>query len=205
MADFMDFLTKYIFLVAAVALHVIIIENTIFTCALGTSTALFIIRKKRGVLVFGAILTFMTLFSSFIVIIINALFPYLSDYNIYSPFIFVFIISVAYLLVLLGLRFVPQKIKSRIIPMVHMSAFNCAVLGALLIGATRDMNPVEFIGLGLGMGIGFTLATFLISVSHDYLYSENIPKAFRGYPVTLVYIGILSLAFYGFIASELQF
>ena len=39
--------------------------------------------------------------------------------------------------------------------------------------------------------------------SKSYLFSSNneataIPKAFRGLPITLVYIGVLALAIYGF-------
>ena len=42
------------------ALVMIFVENMIFTRALGTSTALVIIRKKNNLLVFGLILTLIT-------------------------------------------------------------------------------------------------------------------------------------------------
>jgi len=58
---------------------------------------------------------------------------------------------------------------------------------------------------GLGAGIGFTLATFFISVAYDYLYSAAIPRAFRGFPILLIYIGLLSLAFYGLVGHQLQY
>ena len=68
-----------------------------------------------------------------------------------------------------------------------------------------DFTLASFLGFGLGTGIGFSLATFFISIAYDYLHSEAIPKAFRGFPILLIYIGMLSLAFYGMIGHELPF
>ncbi|MCI8501587.1 MAG: hypothetical protein HFJ85_05045, partial [Oscillospiraceae bacterium] len=97
------------------------------------------------------------------------------------------------------------RIKDEVKPMVHISAFNCVVLGTLLLVAGEQMTFSSSIGFGLGVGVGFTLATFFISVAYDYLYSAAIPKAFRGFPVLLIYIGLLSLAFYGLVGHQLPF
>jgi electron transport complex protein RnfA len=35
-----------------------------------------------------------------------------------------------------------------------------------------------------------------MNVARDKLDSEKIPKVFRGYPIMLIYIGVVSLAFY---------
>ena len=89
--------------------------------------------------------------------------------------------------------------------MIHMSAFNCTVLGALLLSTNEMRSAAGMIGFGLGSGIGFTMAAYLISIAFDKLNSEKIPKAFRGFPIAMIYIGILSLAFYGLVGHELPF
>ena len=47
-------------------------------------------------------------------------------------------------------------------------------------------------------GLGYLLAVLLVTEARHRLRSRAIPSAFRGLPVTLVYIGVLALAIYGF-------
>ena len=42
------------------------------------------------------------------------------------------------------------------------------------------------------------LAVLLVTEARHRLRSKAIPEAFRGLPITLVYIGVLALAIYGF-------
>ena len=42
------------------------------------------------------------------------------------------------------------------------------------------------------------LAVMLVTEADRRLRSEAIPEAFRGLPITLIYIGVLALAIYGF-------
>lgn len=86
--------------------------------------------------------------------------------------------------------------------MIHLSAFNGAVFGALFLSSSYDLGGR--VAFGLGTGIGFILASYLIAIGHDRLNSQQIPPAFRGFPITLIYVGILSLAFYGLIGHELS-
>ena len=74
----------------------------------------------------------------------------------------------------------------RILP---LAAVNSGVLGTVL---------VESMGFGLGSGLGYLLAVMLVTEADRRLRSEAIPEAFRGLPITLIYIGVLALAIYGF-------
>ena len=47
-------------------------------------------------------------------------------------------------------------------------------------------------------GLGYLLAVMLVTEAQNRLRSRAIPEAFRGLPVTLIYIGVLALAIYGF-------
>ena len=42
------------------------------------------------------------------------------------------------------------------------------------------------------------LAVLLVTEARHRLRSKAIPETFRGLPITLVYIGVLALAIYGF-------
>lgn len=192
---------------AACALIAIFLENTIFTRALGTSSILLMLRKKFNILLFGLIMTVITLISSIIVALLKPYMDRVPQYSYLLPVTYVLVIGVVYIFTLIFCAKFLRKKMQQVRPLIHMSAFNCAVLGALLLSTNGSIVKVSsaagIIGFGLGSGIGFTLAAYLIAISYDKLNSEQIPKAFRGFPITMIYIGILSLAFYGLVGHQL--
>ena len=63
---------------------------------------------------------------------------------------------------------------------------------------TQSFTLEQSMGFGLGSGLGYLLAVMLVTEADRRLRSEAIPEAFRGLPITLIYIGVLALAIYGF-------
>ena len=57
---------------------------------------------------------------------------------------------------------------------------------------SREMKLKKGIGI-----VVLVLAVLLVTEARHRLRSKAIPKAFRGLPITLVYIGVLALAIYG--------
>lgn len=205
MQAFLSFVSE----MATCTLIAMFLENTIFTRALGTSSILLMLRKKFNLFLFGLILTAITLLSSICTALLYPQIDTLENKFYLMPLLYVLIIGVIYILTLIFCAKFLKKQMPKIRPLIHMSAFNCAVLGALLLSTTGNVAQIKtaagVIGFGLGSGLGFTLAAYLISLSYDRLNSDKIPKAFRGFPITMIYIGILSLAFYGLIGHELPF
>jgi len=187
------------------SLVAVFLENIIFSRALGSSTVLYIIRNKMNYFVFSFVLTIIMLFSSLSVYGLTSLLGRMRitiGYS-YTPIVYITVIAVVYIAtVLIVRRFFPKWAES-VLSMIHLSALNCSVLGAILISAGSDMDFAGHIGFGIGMGIGFLMAVLLLAVAHKHLNSEFIPKSFRGFPITLIYIGIISMAFYGLIGQQL--
>lgn len=187
------------------SLLAIFFENVIFTRAIGTSTSLFIVRKKINLFRFGTILVAMTTLSSFLTWLVYPLIK-TSPYKYYiTPILYVLIIGFVYIMILLFCNKFLYHHKKEINRIIHITAFNCAVLGLLLLSSNFNFSLAGFIGFGIGGGIGFCFATYLISISYKKLNSKDVPTSFRGFPLTLIYIGILSLAFYGLIGHQLPF
>ena len=57
----------------------------------------------------------------------------------------------------------------------------------------------------VGTGVGVTLALVLLDVANQNIAMSRVPRIFRGLPRLLLYIGILSLAFYGLIGHPITF
>ena len=83
----------------------------------------------------------------------------------------------------------------RILP---LAAVNSGVLGTVMVERTQSFTLEQSMGFGLGSGLGYLLAVMLVTEADRRLRSEAIPEAFRGLPITLIYIGVLALAIYGF-------
>ena len=194
------------------ALIVVFIQNTILSRGLGTSASLYVIRKNsdhkshRSILMFGIVLSILSTLAAGCAYF---LFPYAKNrgYERYMPLIFIACIAVIYVLAVVIIIIFFRKSQKRLISMIHLSAFNAVVLGGMFLinteGLTGPMGSLaKSIGFGLGLGLGFTIATLMILQGYRHLNSQHIPRAFRGFPVTLIYIGILSMAFYGAIGGR---
>ena len=192
---------KEMFTYAVIAIY---LENTIFSRAIGTSTALFSVRKQYNVFLFGTIMTLIITASSVITYFVQPLIKDLSYSYYITPAVYVAIIGLVYVVALLFTSNVIQKRRQEILSIIHVSAFNCAVLGALLLASNMTgITFAGFLGFGIGTGLGFTLATFFVRLAYKQLSSEEVPPSCRGFPITLIYIGIVSLAVDGLSGHEL--
>ena len=87
---------------------------------------------------------------------------------------------------------------SQLLRIVPMAGLNTCVLGTVLVERTQSFTLEQSLGFGFGSGVGYLLAVLLVTEARTRLRSPAIPRAFRGLPITLVYIGVLALAIYGF-------
>lgn len=187
-------------------MFMVFFENIVFSRALGSSTAIFIVRRKYDIALFGLIMTTIIVISMFCSYFVNPLIWLSSDSYYIEPVAYVLIIGLVYISALVGCNHFLDKKRKEILEMIHLSSFNCAVLGAMLLASNvAELSLGGYIGFGIGIGVGFTFVTYLLSLAYEQLNSDTIPRAFRGLPITLIYIGIISLAVYGLIGHELPF
>lgn len=185
----------------------ILFENIVFSRALGSSTAVFLVKRKYNMFYFGLIMTTIIVISMFISFFINPIIRANTSYSYYiEPVVCVLIIGAVYITTLIGCNHFLEKRRKEILEMIHLSSFNCAVLGSLLLAPNiAELSLGGYIGIGIGVGFGFTFVVYLLSLAYEQLNSVDIPPAYRGLPITLIYIGIISLAVYGLIGHELPF
>lgn len=197
----MEVLAKII----AVAMVSVFVQNAIFDRAFGSNVAIYASRKNGTVIGFTLGITAMTTIASVISFFVDqALLP--TEFGwLFMPLIYAGIISVLYILGLLFLWGVFPKLFKKIRKYVHLAIFNCTVIGALFLNSNYGSDIWSYLGYGFGTGIGFFLACFLLNIAREKLDSEKIPKVFRGYPIMLIYIGVVSLAFYALAGYTVDF
>ena len=183
------------------ALLAIFAQNAVFTRALGVSRMVQLVGDDRtSSALFGMMLCITQVLVAPAAFFAGRWFiAPLDNRAQLRPLVYIASIAVVCLaehLVLWLLRSLPRR--SQLLRIVPLAALNSGVLGTVLVERTQTFTLGQSLGFGLGSGIGYVLAVLLVTEARHRLRSKAIPKAFRGLPITLVYIGILALAIYGF-------
>lgn len=184
--------------IISASLVAIFVQNSIFERALGINVLLYASRKRENLLGFFIAITYVTTISSAIIWNFDRLFAQNEYYYIFMPILYVAVVSIVYVVSLIVIwRFFPKLFKA-LKKYVHLSVFNCSVIGALFLSSQQGESIFSYIGYGFGTGVGFLIAAYLLYIAVKRLNSPLVPAAFRGFPVMIVYVGILSLALYAF-------
>ena len=175
------------------ALLAIFAQNAVFTRALGVSRMVQLVGDDRtSSALFGMMLCITQVLVAPVAFFAGRWFiAPLDNRAQLRPLVYIASIALVCLaehLVLWLLRSLPRR--SQLLRIVPLAALNSGVLGTVLVERTQSF--------GLGSGLGYVLAVLLVTEARHRLRSKAIPKAFRGLPITLVYIGVLALAIYGF-------
>ena len=101
-------------------------------------------------------------------------------------------------------RFSP-KLFSRVGESLPFYGVNCVTLGTLMVASrmSSSTNFFSFFGYCVGAGVGFMVALLLLWSVRQRLSMTRIPKTFRGLPITLLSLGIISLALFGLLGNQL--
>ena len=197
----------FLFEFMGLAVTAIFLENVIFSRALGTSRMLALLKSEKNLFTFGAVLTVMTTLASLPIHYLNRLLENLAvQTRIWMrPFLFVVAVTLLYILVYLGCTHLLPGLFAKIGKLLTFATFNCALLGSVFLTADQNFNLAKTLGFGFGSGVGFTVATFLVFEGKRRLMLSDVPKSFRGFPITLLYLGLVALAMYGLVGHQLPF
>jgi len=75
---------------------------------------------------------------------------------------------------------------------------NCGLLGVTIVNINKEYTLVESLVNAFGAGLGFLLAMVIFSGIREHTENADPPQSFKGLPVTLMSVAILSLSFFGF-------
>jgi len=179
-----------------------LIQNLVLNTGIGASLLVRMSKKRRNIGVFSFWLTVFSVLTMLIVYPLDELIGTGIVAKWLRPLMIIGVTVILYIAVALILRrWFPARYDtwSRILP---MAAFNNVVIGTVLIVNHQFALPIgEAIGLSLGACVGFCLLSLLTAEGMRRLDNPGVPKAFRGLPVTLLYLGILALALMGFSGS----
>ena len=181
------------------AVLAIFAQNAIFTRGLGVSRLVQLVGDKRTSSWWFALMLCITqVLVAPLAFYAGRLLAPLPNRAQLRPVVYLACIAVVCLFELVVLKLAKGLRSGQLIRILPIAAVNSGVLCTVLVERTQSFTLEQSIGFGLGSGLGYLLAVMLVTEAQNRLRSRAIPEAFRGLPITLIYIGVLALAIYGF-------
>ncbi|PDX81876.1 electron transport complex protein RnfA [Faecalibacterium prausnitzii] len=181
------------------AVLAIFAQNAIFTRGLGVSRLVQLVGDKRTSSWWFALMLCITqVLVAPLAFYAGRLLAPLPNRAQLRPVVYLVCIAVVCLFELVILKLAKGPRSGQLIRILPIAAVNSGVLGTVLVERTQSFTLEQSIGFGIGSGLGYLLAVMLVTEAQNRLRSRAIPEAFRGLPITLIYIGVLALAIYGF-------
>lgn len=185
---------------AATALAV---ENALFFRVLGLNKYVLFLKSPKTGILYGGVFTSVLTISSLLVSLVNYLLQGSARTGfLRAPAYFLSTALVYIAAYMLTKRFSPQ-IFAAIKDILPLSTFNTALFGVFYVSAMNAFNIFQTTGYALGAGAGYTAAILILYYARKRLAMSQVPRSFRGLPILLVYIGLLSLALCGMIGYGL--
>lgn len=179
-----------------------VVENLLFARALGIEGIIEHTRTYRRIARFGLMNTAVTLLGGMMAWAMSHLLEHYAVWNTVKGALTLCCLCVSYLVVrACGLRIRQTEHGDRGI--LLSAAFNGAAFGTMLLTISTHLTLIQTLLYSLGCSAGLTGAMLLVHAGRERLEFSRVPRAFTGLPITLIYIGVLSLAIYGLIGHPL--
>lgn len=174
--------------------------NLILSQALGTSTLFIASESRKNLVGTACCITVFTTFGSAAAYLIDSALP--GSMRDIRLLLYTLAVGVMYGGALALVYRFRQNDFAVLRKYIHLSAFNCAVMGTLFTISNKAHNDsslmkfTEYLKFGIEAGFGFITAALILTAAYRKLNSSKVPASFRGFPAMLVYIGIISMAVY---------
>lgn len=176
----------------------ILVENFIFAKFYGCCPFLGVSDKPETALGMGMAVTFVMTLSGAVTWVVY--------HFLLEPFGLTYLKTVAFILVIAALVQFIEMFLRRFLPALYASlgiylpliTTNCAVLSAALLAIQNDYNFIAAVSFGFASALGFTLAIVVFAGVRGKMEFAEPPRAFKGFPITLIAAGLLAMAFAGF-------
>jgi len=176
----------------------LIVNNVVLAQFLGICPFLGVSNKVSTSIGMGAAVVFVMALANLV--------TYLIHFFILVPLHIEFMQTISFIFVIAFLVQVVEIILIKAAPTLYQAlgiylpliTTNCAVLGIAILAVQKDYNLIQSVVYASATAVGFTLAMILMAGIREQMELTGVPKGMKGFPISLVTAGLLSLAFMGF-------
>ncbi len=182
----------------AIFLTAILTENFILCQFLGICPFLGVSKKLNTALGMSVAVIFVMALATAVTYPINKFLLVKNGLEYLQTIVFILVIAALVQFVEIVLKkFIPSLYQALGIYLPLITT-NCAVLGVVLLNIEKGYGFASSMINSIGGGVGFMVAMIMFAGVRERLESNDIPKALRGLPITLIAASLVSLSFQGF-------
>lgn len=176
----------------------IFVNNYVLGQFLGICPTLGVTSKVETAKGMGAAVIFVVTLASIITWIIQ--------YYVLNPLNIGYLQTVVFILVIAALVQTVEMIMKKSMPNLYdalgvylpLITTNCMVLGVAIKNINESYNLLETVINSAAAAVGFLIALVILASIREKIEDNDLPEAFKGGPITLIILGLMSIAFMGF-------
>jgi len=181
-----------------IIINTVLVQNMVFYWILGICPYLGVSRKIDTAVGMGLAVIFVLTMSAMAAFAVQKLILDPLNLQYLQTLSFILVIAALVQLVEIILKKHSQPLYRALGIYLPLITTNCAVLGVAVLNIRKNYTALEALFFSLGAASGFALALFIFAGIRERLALSNIPKSFRGFSISLITAGIMSMAFLGF-------
>ncbi len=181
-----------------IAIGSAMVNNVVLSQFLGLCPFFGVSKKIDTASGMSAAVIFVITLSSFVASLIYKFILVPADVTYLQTIVFILVIAAL-------VQFVEMFLKKAMPPLYQslgvylpLITTNCAVLGVALTNVQKEYGILSSTINGLATAIGFGIAIVILAGLREKMETNDIPKAFQGFPHVLLTACLMAIAFFGF-------
>ena len=181
-----------------IAIGAAFVNNVVLSQFLGLCPFLGVSKKVNTAAGMGAAVIFVITLASAVSSVIDTYILQRWDITYLETIVFILVIAALVQFVEMFLKKAMPGLYQSLGVYLPLITTNCAVLGIALTNVQKSYDILTSIVNGFATAVGFTIAIVILAGIREKMEFNDVPKAFRGMPITLVTAGLMAIAFCGF-------
>lgn len=145
-------------------------------------------------------------FAVIFVITLASLVTWVIQYYLLEPLHIEYLQTVIFILVIATLVQSVESVMKKSMPSLYgalgvylpLITTNCVVLGVAIKVITNSYDLLQTLVYAVSASIGFMMAMLILAYIRERIVDNDTPEAFKGAPMSLITLGLMSIAFMGF-------
>ena len=182
----------------AILMSTVLVNNYILSQFLGCCPFLGVSKVLKNAIGMGVSVTFVMVIASAATWPIEIFLLERNDMGYLQIIVFILVIgAIVQFLEIVLKKYIPPLYEALgvYLPLITV---NCGLLGVTIANISKEYTFIESMVNAFGAGIGFLLAMVIFSGIREHTENSDPPESFKGLPITLLSVAILSLSFFGF-------
>ena len=181
--------------VIALFVAAVFTNNFILVQTVGICPFLCVSKKTESALGMGVAVTFVMVLASLFTYAINTWVLATLEIEFMQTIVFIFVIASLVQMLEMILKKISPSLYASLGVYLPLITTNCAILGIAQANLSAVNNLFMAVLNGAFAGLGFTLAIFLMSGIREKLDKVDVPRPFKGFPITLITACFMAMAF----------